>query len=143
MINNQASNPAGNAAANSASKPMDIPVQDAVPVKTESVPAPLPAMRRAPSEVPPQTSLSPPPKETARDQESCADASERTAKEDVFIVPSNNDIYHEKILSLLKISNNRILNTLYYKVVPQISKSTLLSLDLSATLTVFIGFRHI
>jgi len=65
--------------------------------------------------------------------DSNSEASERISKEETFIMPSNNDGYHEQILSMLKISNNKSLNGLYYKLVPQINKGSLLMLDLSAS----------
>ena len=48
------------------------------------------------------------------------------------ISPITNDGYHEKILSLMKIFNNKPLNQLYYKLVPKISRNSLFTLDLSA-----------
>ena len=67
--------------------------------------------------------------------ESMADVSEKTVKEETFIIPSNNDSYHEKILNLLKIGNNKPLNSIYYRMVPQINKGSLLVHDLSASLS--------
>lgn len=48
-----------------------------------------------------------------------------------FVNPSSNEGYHEKILALLKITNNKVLNSIYNKSVPQISKNSLLLLDLT------------
>ncbi len=64
------------------------------------------------------------------------DSSSVTEDLSEFVFPSNNDAYHEKLLTLLKINNNKPLNALYYNVVPRISKGSLLMLDLSAMLTV-------
>ena len=72
-------------------------------------------------------------REMIREQESGPDASEKMSKDENFIFPLNNDGYHDKILNLLKINNNKALNTLYYKVVPQIKKNNLLALDMSSS----------
>jgi len=56
---------------------------------------------------------------------------------DELISPIANEPYHEKILNLLKITNNKALNSIYHKIVPQISKNGLLLLDLTMSQAVF------
>lgn len=70
-------------------------------------------------------------KESSKDQESYPEGSERAPREEMYINPKINDPYHEQILGLLKIVNNKTLNSIYYRVVPQIKKNSLLALDLS------------
>ena len=50
---------------------------------------------------------------------------------DDFIIPSENDDYHEHILNLLKIKNNPNLNKYFYDSVGKIKKSLLIGIDLS------------
>lgn len=62
--------------------------------------------------------------------------SDSLPREESLISPSENDSYHEKMLSLLQITNNQMLNNWYYQVVPQIAKSSLLAFDPSLSPTV-------
>ena len=57
-----------------------------------------------------------------------------------FINPTINEGYHEKILTLLKITNNKTLNGIYFKTVPQISKNALLLLDMTLAQSVTTFF---
>ncbi len=107
MINTQPANPSAH-------------LSSPAPPPKPAEPSVAPVPKNPPSEVP--------------QSESLADISERTQKEEAFIVPVNNDGYHEKILSMLKIANNKPLNLMYYKIVPQINKGSLLMLDLSTSL---------
>ena len=146
MINCQSANPAEN-------KPeVKIDVQEksekmAEDVKIMPLPTPVPEQALKPSPmdivapVHVQPSIKSPtasvPKETVKDQGSAAELSERFIKEEAFISTSNNDEYHERILSDFKLDDNKALNDLFYKHVPQLKKSSLLTLDLSLAQNVF------
>ncbi len=120
-----------------AQAPVPAPAPPAAPASNPPAATAKIVLKEQPTATPEQRPTTPKAPTEPRDPESQADASERVPKED-FIFPSNNDAYHEKILSLLKISNNKPLNMLYYKVVPQISKGNLLMLDLSSV----VSLRH-
>ena len=70
-------------------------------------------------------------KEGTKAPDNPPETSDKMSKDEQFISPGNNETYHEKILNLLKIANNKALNALYYNVVPMLSKNALLMLDLS------------
>jgi hypothetical protein len=72
------------------------------------------------------------PKEGPKVPEAAAETNDKKVKEDLLFSTSSNETYHDKILQMLKITNNRPLNTLYYNVVPTLNKGALLKLDLSS-----------
>ena len=53
------------------------------------------------------------------------------------VFPCENDDYHEKVLSLLKINTNKSLNKIYHRMVPKINKDALLTFDLSLSSLVY------
>ena len=133
MINCQSANPAEN-------KPevkVDAPEKAAEDAKI--VPLLIPVSEQvakpSPMDISPSAHVQPPtasvPKEAVKDQGSAAELSERFVKDEAFISTSNNDEYHERILSDFKLDDNKALNDLFYKYVPQLKKSSLLTLDLS------------
>ena len=62
---------------------------------------------------------------------------EITMPPDLLINTSFNEDYHEKILTLLKITNNKVLNSIYCKTVPQVNRNALLMFDLTLAPNVF------
>jgi len=65
----------------------------------------------------------------------------KTIPQDEYLNFSDNEAYHEKVLALLKINNNKVLNNIYKRNVPSISKNALLMYDLTLASSVcFISF---
>ena len=59
-------------------------------------------------------------------------AKENSTQAEEFIIPSENNEYHEHMLTLLKIKNNPNLNHFFYDNVAQIKKSLIISADLAS-----------
>lgn len=68
---------------------------------------------------------------------SMSEGTSRTPQ-DELISFSDNEAYHEKVLTLLKINNNKALNSIYKRHVPTISKNALLMFDLTLASSVLL-----
>lgn len=79
------------------------------------------------------------PKESSNgSQRQSNEADIRVIPQDEYINFGDNEAYHEKVLALLKINNNKVLNNIYKRHVPSISKNALLMYDLTLASSVVL-----
>ena len=81
---------------------------------------------------PPQLNLSqvlpqPPPPPPQQQQSAPKEPSQNSTK---MIPTQTNEMYHDQLLTLLKVHNNNSMNNIYYRTVPKIDKSVLTTMDL-------------